>query len=173
MTNRLLIPSIAAALLATGVLLWSTQAAAMVIVEAAVSSQDDAFRYDFTVVNEALDDLLVVSTFDAPLDDPLIHASASAPDGFFVSYDPFLGIVDLLADAELFAAGSIVGVFTFLSRTAPDSGVLTRFDALTTQGEVLTGDIALLVRDVAAPSTFLLAALVLAVVATVRTTRSA
>lgn len=105
----------------------------------AVSLGGGTYQYDVSVSNNGPDDLAIVSLTDAPLGDGLIASSLTAPAFFSTSYDSVLGFVDFLADVS-FAAGTTVSGFSFLSAAAP-SGSFTSFEALTIQGDLLSGQV--------------------------------
>lgn len=114
-------------------------ARAAMVVEATVTSVAGFYHYDFLITNSGPDDVVLVSLTDAPLADPLIDASLTVPPGFVGSYDPGLGFVDFLEDTDLFAAGTSKGPFSFDSMAAPAADSFSRFQALTTNGDQLTG----------------------------------
>lgn len=114
-------------------------ASAAMIVEATVTPVAGFYHYDFLITNSGPDDVVLVSLTDAPLADPLIDPSLTVPPGFLGSYDPGLGFVDFLESADLFAAGTSKGPFTFDSLAGPAAGSFSRFEALTTNGDQLTG----------------------------------
>jgi uncharacterized repeat protein (TIGR01451 family) len=97
----------AQSLLLAGVLLACPGLEATLFVDATVTPTGGTFRYEFTIQNTGPDDYVLVSLVDGPLDDPLIPLSLTAPNGFLANYDPGLGTVDFLEDADLLApAGS-------------------------------------------------------------------
>lgn len=111
-------------------------------VNAVVSDNGSSFHYDVTVLNDdPIADLLVVSIEDAPLSDPLIGASLTAPAGFLASHDQGLGVIDLLADTSTFIANLTTGPFSFDSTFAPGQ-VFTRYSALNLNGDLFSGDVA-------------------------------
>jgi hypothetical protein len=95
--------------------------AALVDLELAVTPLSGAFHYDATIRNNGLIDLTLVSILDAPIADPLIDPSLSAPAGFVALYDSTLGIIDFLEDTTLFGAGQTVSGFSFNSSVMPGS----------------------------------------------------
>jgi len=100
------------------------------------------FHYVFTIQNTGPDDVAIVSV-DAPVNDLYIDPSLSAPAGFIASYDPGLGFVDFLEDTDLFAAGTIVDGFAFDSSSGPADGSFQTFEALTVNGDKITGNVTL------------------------------
>lgn len=114
-------------------------ARAAMIVEASVMPVAGFYHYDFLITNSGPDDVVLTTLTDAPLGDPLVDASLTVPVGFVGSYDPGLGFVDFLEDFDLFAAGTSKGPFSFDSLAAPAAGSFSRFEALTTSGDHLTG----------------------------------
>ena len=129
--------------MAFSALLSTSVCKAALMVEAAVTPDAPAFHYDLAVINDTPVDVVVVSLIDAPLFDPVIAPSLSAPAGFVTNYDPLLGIVDLIADTAIFGAGFTVDGFAFDSLLGPLDSVFTRFQALTVDGELLNGDVVL------------------------------
>lgn len=97
------------------------------------------YQYDVSVSNNGPEDLAIVSLTDAPLGDALIAPSLTAPAAFSTSYDSVLGFVDFLADVS-FAAGTTVSGFSFLSTAVPTVS-FTSFEALTIQGDLLSGQV--------------------------------
>jgi hypothetical protein len=93
-----------------------------VVVVGTVTPLGGSYRYEASVENTDAVNYLFVSLMDAPPGDPLINPSLTAPAGFLASYDSGWGIVDLLADADEFAAGTTVGMFSFESLTPPSQG---------------------------------------------------
>lgn len=147
----------------------SSPSTAAVIVAASIVPQGNSYHYEFTVTNQELVDIVLVSLPDAPLFDPLIAPSLSVPPGFLGSYDAGLGYVDFLEGVESFTAGSTHGPFSFVSLSAPGA-VFARFEVLTAVGDLLTGcvlydDRCLDVTPVPEPPTWMLLALGSALVA--------
>lgn len=124
-------------LLAGACLLASVAEAGLFVDLSASAIGGGAYEYAASVSNTGPQDVAIVSLVDAPLNDPLISASLSAPAGFSTSYDPGLGFLDFLADLS-FAAGSTVGGFSFQSLAAPGAS-FSLFEALTVDGDKLTG----------------------------------
>jgi len=122
----------------------SVQAAVMV--RGTVTPIAGAFRYTFEVENTGPGDFVLVSLVDAPLADPLIAPTMTTPAGFLGSYDGVLGIVDFIEGTMLFAAGTTRSGFRFDSLAGPGTA-FTLFEALDTQGGMVTGT----VQFVAAP----------------------
>ncbi len=131
--------------------LHGAPASATLMVDAAVTPLGGSFLYELTVDNASADDFSVI-TLDAPIADPLIDPSLTAPSGFLALYDSVLGLVDLVEDAAFFAAGSVVSGFSFESGAGPGDGFFTTFLALTTLGEIVPGDVTISVaRAVSEP----------------------
>jgi hypothetical protein len=87
------------------------------------------FHWDISVVNNSVPDLFLVSLSDAPLFDPLIDLSLTAPTGFLANYDEGLGFVDFLAaTVDSFPIGE-TSVFSFDSLFGPGAA-FTSFQAL-------------------------------------------
>lgn len=125
-----------------GGLLGPAQAAAMVDVEATVTMfSPGVFVYDVSVTNGLVDDVVLVILVDAPVADGLVGSSIAAPSGYAALYDANFGVVDLVEDSEVFAAGTSVASFSFASRTMPATGVFERFEAYTTEGDLASGTI--------------------------------
>ncbi len=100
------------------------------------------FYYTFTIQNTGPDDVAIVSV-DAPINDTFIDPSLTFPVGFLASYDPLLGFVDFLEDTDLFASGTIVDSFAFDSASGPTAGSFQKFEALTVNGDKITGNVSL------------------------------
>ena len=100
------------------------------------------FHYVFTIQNTGPDDVAIVSV-DAPINDTFIDPSLTFPAGFLASYDPLLGFVDFLEDTDLFASGTIVTGFAFDSASGPTAGSFLEFEALTVNGDKITGNVTL------------------------------
>jgi hypothetical protein len=113
-----------------------------ITVQSRVTDQGGFFDYLFTVVNDdPIPELLSVTIDDAPLNDPLIAASLVAPSGYIASFDPGLGLIDLLADAAgFFPAGATAG-FSFSSLSGPDQA-FGSFSALDLNGNLTLGTVA-------------------------------
>ena len=94
------------------------------------------FQYNVSVTNTDADDYVRVSLLNGPLNDTFIVPNA--PFGFMASYDSGLGIIDLLEDTDLFAAGSTKGLFSFQSTGAPGFS-FTNFEAQKINGDLFTG----------------------------------
>ena len=126
--------------LLTAALALLTSPARALLVEATVDDVGGVFHYAFTVTNNDPDDYAIVSLVDAPIGDPLIAASLTPPVGFLAIYDSGAGFVDFLEDTQLFASGTVVGVFTFDS-LFDLSLHFQSFEALTTQGTRVSGTV--------------------------------
>lgn len=120
---------------------FSTAAEATLTVEATVTPLAGSFLYEYSIANSGPDDVVLVSIVDAPLGDPLIDPTLTAPVGYLASYDDGLGIVDFLEDTGLFAIGTATSGFSFESLAAPAPGVLRSFEAFEFDGDFLAGDV--------------------------------
>ena len=98
------------------------------------------FQYDFSISNSGPDDVVLLTFTDAPVSDPLIAPSLTTPSGFLASYDSGLGLVDFLADSDLFAAGTTKGLFSLQSSADPSTN-FKAFEALSTMGDIEHGTI--------------------------------
>lgn len=114
----------------------SVPAQAALILDATITGPSPHFHYEYSVENTGPEEIVIVSIVGVPLGDPDIGPSLTAPAGFLASYDSGLGIVDFLADAGLFAAGTTVSGFSFDSFAPP--GAVT-FTALGSLGETFAG----------------------------------
>lgn len=132
---------------------------ATLLVEATVTANAGAFHYEVAITNNTPDDVILVSLIDAPSNDPLISSSVTTPAGFLGSYDPLFGIVDFLADLDVFGAGTTVSGLSFDSMSGPLAGFFTLFEALTEQGELLSGEVRLQTQVVPEPATIVLFAI--------------
>lgn len=112
--------------------------------ETRVTPVPGAFRYEITVHNDEPLELALVSFNDAPLNDPIIASTLSAPLGFLASYDGGLGFVDFLADSGSFLSGSDVTGFRFESLADPTL-FFTQVEALDVQGNLVPGTVDLTV----------------------------
>lgn len=99
------------------------------------------FHYEFTITNNTPEDVVLVSLIDAPPSDMTITNTLAAPAGFLALYDPGVGIVDFLEDSSLFGSGTTTSGFRFDSASGPATGLFSAFEALTTDGDLLTGAI--------------------------------
>jgi hypothetical protein len=91
---------------------------AVLIVEDTVTPGVGVFHHEFTITNNTIDDVAVVSILDAPIGDPFIAGSLIVPVGFMGSYDSGLGVIVFLGGTQLFAAGTTTGGFGFDSAFA-------------------------------------------------------
>lgn len=121
--------------------LASGPAHASLIVQVLVTPAGGAFAYEVTVDNQLADDVVLVALVDAPAADALLSASLTAPVGYLATYDSGLGIVSFLEGTALFPTGVAVGGFSFTSAAAPGPGVFESFEALTSLGVPVTGDL--------------------------------
>ena len=128
------------------VLLLSTAAARAVMVDIIVTPQIGSFLYEVSVHNDEAEDLAIVTITDAPLGDPLVDPSLTAPAGFFGSYDGGFGFIDLLPVIDVFPAGLTVSGFSFESLSGPGAN-FTTFEALGIFGNFFSGDINVRVVD--------------------------
>lgn len=90
------------------------------------------FDYDYSVANLTAFDLAIV-TIDV-LSRPDAILNATAPAGFLISFDPGVGQLSFLEDAdpftpETFAAGTTVSGFSFQSPFGPSPTSFTALDA--------------------------------------------
>lgn len=138
------------------ILLAAASTAQALQVQSAVTDQGGFFHYDMQVLNDdPILDLIAVSITDAPLGDPLIAGSLSAPPGFVAGYDAGLGFVDFLADSAVFFPAGVTGLFSFDSSASPFAtpAAFTSFQALALDGTLIDGQIDhQLVQNVAAPA---------------------
>lgn len=112
--------------------------------ETRVTPIPGAFRYEITVHNDEPLELALVTFSDAPLNDPWIASTLTAPLGFLASYDGGLGFVDFLADSGSFLSGSDVTGFRFESFADPTL-FFTQVEALDVQGNLVEGTVDLTV----------------------------
>lgn len=118
-------------------LLASSAAQADLIVTPTVTPLGGVFRYDYTIVNDLLEDVVLVDIIVLRMDETLTNLFA--PLGFQAIYDSGLGIVTFLpapGSVDLFAVGTSLSGFGFDSAipSAPST-----FEALTLLGNFLTG----------------------------------
>jgi hypothetical protein len=148
------------------VISWSSPRAlaALVDLELVITPLIGSFQYDVTVRNNSLVDLALVTIIDAPIADPLIDPSLTAPVGFLALYDSGLGFIDFLEDTSTFGAGQTVTGFRFNSGFLPGPSRYTTFDTLDVNGGSFRGSIVVIGGPVAsAPdsgSTLLLGAFI-------------
>ena len=132
-------------LLALMGVLSATAAHADITVSSTVTPLGGSFRYEFSITNSMLvspdQDVVIVSITNAPLADPLIGPTLTAPADFVASYDPGLGIVDFLEATSNFGVGTTTGGFSFESQAAPGPGVFSSFEALTVNGSSTSGSV--------------------------------
>jgi len=134
-TNQLKL--LGAALLAAGLAPASTQALSIDAVKTAIAG---GYHFDFWINNDGPVDLAIVSIINAPLNDPLIGSTLTAPADYLASYDSGLGFVDFIEGAMAFAAGTVTGGFSFDSALGPPD-FFTLFEALDINGDLLVGTI--------------------------------
>ncbi len=125
------------ALAAASSLLQLSAPAGLFVDLSATPLSGGSYAYNASVSNTGPKDVAIVSLIDAPLNDPQIAPSLTAPAGFSANYDPGLGFLDFLADAS-FAAGTTVGGFSFESLIAPMTA-FNLFEALTVDGDLISG----------------------------------
>lgn len=106
---------------------------------AASSPIAGGYHYDFTIRNNGLEDIVLV-TINAPLADPLIDPSLTVPADFLGSYDSGIGLVDFLEFTGLFEAGSTKTGFSFDSTGAPPD-FISQFWGLTVNGNTPSGTV--------------------------------
>jgi len=90
------------------------------------------FHWDFSVINNSVPDLFLVTVVDAPLADPLIDGSLTAPAGFLPNYDGGLGLLDFIADVAIFFPLGETSFFSFDSMSGPGTA-FTSFEAFDIQ----------------------------------------
>ncbi len=132
--------------------LASTSAHALLIVEATVTPATDRFHFDLVIDNTSGDDFSLITLANAPIDDALLAASITGPAGFGVNYDPALGLIDLLEGATPFLSNSRTSGFSFDSATPPSAGFFSSFHAITTLGDIVTGDVRVVREPVLVPT---------------------
>lgn len=102
----------------TASLLPSTTEAA-VLVSGTVRPLGGAFQYEISIANTGPEDVALVTLTDAPLGDPLIGPSLTAPAGYVASYDGGLGFLDFLGLVSDLLGGTKAGPFQFDSLAGP------------------------------------------------------
>ncbi len=105
------------AVLAASLLPLTTDAA--VLVSGTVRPSGGAFHYEISIANTGPEDVALVTFTDAPLGDPLIGPSLSAPAGYVASYDGGQGFLDFLGLASDLLGGTQAGPFRFDSLAGP------------------------------------------------------
>lgn len=144
--------------LAAALVLAAPPAQALLVEASVAETGGGVFHYSFSITNNDPHDYVIVSLVDAPLGDPLIAGSFAIPVGFLASYDGGLGFVDFFEDTELFAAGTVAGPFELDSLYDP-SVHFRSFEALTTLGELVAGEVAITRVPVPEPGSLALLAL--------------
>lgn len=134
MKNTALIP-----ILFLGLLAVPSPQAADLEVFASSTPITGGFHYDFTIRNNGLEDIVLV-TINAPIEDPLIDPSLTVPADFIGSYDSGLGLVDFLEFVGLFEAGTTKSGFSFDSTGAPPE-YISQFSGLTVSGATPSGTV--------------------------------
>ena len=114
--------------------------AALIVNTTVTPINNDLFNYDFSITNNDLEDVSIVSIVDAPFGDLNIDPTLVAPAGFIASYDLGLGIVDFLEDTDVFAIGTTRVGFTLTSAFGP-VGNFMAFEALTVNGNLMSGQV--------------------------------
>ncbi len=130
-----------ASVLGLGSLLGASLANAVVVEATVTQASPGAFLYAVSVTNDESVDLALVSLSDAPVGDTAISSGLSGPIGHSALYDPDFGIIHLVDDDDAFASGTTVAGFSFTSESLATTGVFERFDAYTTEADVITGTI--------------------------------
>lgn len=138
---RVTIPCIAGAL--TLLVVSTSETRAGILVFGTITPGGGSFHYDLSVENTGPEDFAIVS-LDAPVGDPLIAPSLTAPAGFLASYDGGFGFLDFLEDTDFFAAGTTTSGFSFDALAGPGDA-FTTFNALTLLGDTFSGPVDLTV----------------------------
>jgi hypothetical protein len=84
------------------------------------------FHYDYTITNNLATDVLIVSLNVPP--DPSAVINLMFPTDYIAVFDPGLGFVDFVEDAQPFAAGTGVAGFAFDSAFGPGTAGFSAFD---------------------------------------------
>lgn len=117
---------------------------AAVLVSGTVQPSGGAFQYDISFVNTGPEDVALVTLAGAPLGDPLIGPSLTAPANAVASYDSILGLLDLVAAGTDFLAATQTGPFRFESLAGPGTA-FGSFEAMDVQGQSTHGLVTLTV----------------------------
>lgn len=127
------------------------------------------FSYQYSVRNTSLFDFSAISIEVIPESEAV--QSLVAPIDFSAFFDPGLGQVDFVEDAQNFAAGMTVGGFSFTSPFEPQPSTFTalRFDENTGDPVTFTGSV--LAPQIPEPASVLFLGVGLAGLATMRTRR--
>jgi len=108
-----------------------TVAGAQVVVTPAISSAAGITTFDYSITNNTLTDLVIVSISVPAI--PGAVFDLAAPVGFLTSFDSGVGIVDFIADTESFGAGATQSGFLFSSRFPAGPAAFTALDAAGTE----------------------------------------
>lgn len=137
-TTRTCLAALAAAI-------WLPSGAkAAVLISGTVRPLGGAYQYAISIENTGPEDLALVTLVDAPLADPLMGPSLTAPAGFMASYDGGLGVLDFLGAVTDFLAGTQTGPFRFESLAGPGSAFAS-FESLDVTGQPTRGPVSLTV----------------------------
>ena len=98
------------------------------------------FQYDFSIFNSGPQEIVIMTILDAPTMDPLISPTLTAPSGFLIDYDFWLGLVSFAANLDSFTAGSTKGLFSLQSSADPSTN-FKMFEAFTLSGDIEHGTI--------------------------------
>ena len=128
------------ALVLTLLRIQSSLFASLIVSSTVTPTLGGQFNYEISIVNEITENVSIVSLTDAPPGDPAIVASLRGPDEFFVSYDPGLGIVDLIEGIGVFTTNTTQSGFSFTSNFGPTNNFMA-FEALTVNGNLIRGNI--------------------------------
>jgi hypothetical protein len=120
---------------ALSILFLPGAARAQISVDPTVTPVGSLFHYEYSVTNNELEDVVIV-TLEGVVPDPAAIQNLTAPPGFLASFDSGLGLVDFLGDAVDFTPGSTVSGFSFDSPYSPQT---IPFSALSVQGTPYAG----------------------------------
>lgn len=113
----------------------TTQAAVTITNSTTFDAGTGLYRYSYSVTNTGTEDLILLTVPTVATADLL---GISAPSGFSLVYDPFVMILDIREDNDIFtnntfAAASTVAPFVFTSPLAPGLVTFTAFDVTGTE----------------------------------------
>ena len=116
----------------------ASQAAVTVNSSFSLDTNTNLFTYSYTVENLGPSELGLVSI---PTSAAANISNVVTPEGFILTFDPFLGFINLFEDSDLFteqsfAVGTTTPAFQFTSVLAPGTATYTAFD---TAGDEFTG----------------------------------